>query len=154
MPVHHLLEQILNDYIEAAGLQSGQPLFQSVNSAGTALSRTAISPSDVAASHPGRTSIRRPLPSTTSKAELDRPILLDSLPATFAATNRRPPDLLCFPLVNAPSFELALQGAHCQTALPAKLAPPQSTCFISKHQSLDLITASSLSPRNFLAFSH
>ena len=27
MPVHHLLEQILNEYIEAAGLQSGQPLF-------------------------------------------------------------------------------------------------------------------------------
>src|SRR4030081_1094803 len=25
MPVHHLLEQILNEYIEAAGLQSGQP---------------------------------------------------------------------------------------------------------------------------------
>ena len=35
MPVHHLLEQILNEYIAAAGLQSGQPLFQSVNSAGT-----------------------------------------------------------------------------------------------------------------------
>jgi integrase/recombinase XerD len=34
MPVHHLLEQILNKYIEAAGFQSGQPLFQSVNSAG------------------------------------------------------------------------------------------------------------------------
>ena len=32
MPVHHLLEQILNEYIEAAGLQSGQPLFQSVTS--------------------------------------------------------------------------------------------------------------------------
>src|ERR1700735_2684203 len=31
MPVHHLLEQILNEYIAAAGLQSGQPLFQSVN---------------------------------------------------------------------------------------------------------------------------
>src|SRR5438132_3295681 len=35
MPVHHLLEQILNEYIVAAGLQSGQPLFQSVNSLGT-----------------------------------------------------------------------------------------------------------------------
>jgi hypothetical protein len=32
MPVHHLLEQILDEYIVAAGLQSGQPLFQSVNS--------------------------------------------------------------------------------------------------------------------------
>jgi integrase/recombinase XerD len=31
MPVHHLLEQILNEYIEATGLRSGQPLFQSVN---------------------------------------------------------------------------------------------------------------------------
>ena len=29
-PVHHLLEQILNDYVVAAGLQSGQLLFQSV----------------------------------------------------------------------------------------------------------------------------
>src|SRR5271154_4188984 len=37
MPVHHLLEQILNEYVEAAGLRSGQPLFQSVNSAGTAV---------------------------------------------------------------------------------------------------------------------
>src|SRR5258705_13978596 len=35
MPVHHLLEQILDEYIVVAGLQSGQPLFQSVNSAGT-----------------------------------------------------------------------------------------------------------------------
>jgi site-specific recombinase XerD len=36
MPVHHLLEQILNEYVEAAGLRSGEPLFQSVNSAGAA----------------------------------------------------------------------------------------------------------------------
>jgi integrase/recombinase XerD len=35
MPVHHLLEQILYEYLEAAGLRSGQPLFQSVNSSGT-----------------------------------------------------------------------------------------------------------------------
>ena len=34
MPVHHLLEQILNEYVEAAGLRSGQPLLQSVNSTG------------------------------------------------------------------------------------------------------------------------
>jgi hypothetical protein len=27
MPVHHLLERILDEYIVAAGLQSGQPLF-------------------------------------------------------------------------------------------------------------------------------
>jgi len=37
MPVHHLLERILDEYIVAAGLQSGQPLFQSVNSVGTAV---------------------------------------------------------------------------------------------------------------------
>ena len=42
MPVHHLLEQILNEYIKAAGLQSGQPLFQSVNSLGTAVTGRAL----------------------------------------------------------------------------------------------------------------
>src|ERR1700704_5849671 len=42
MPVHHLLEQILDEYIEAAGLQSGQPLFQSVNSAGTEVTGRAL----------------------------------------------------------------------------------------------------------------
>ena len=42
MPVHHLLEQILNEYIETAGLQSGQPLFQSVNSIGTAVTGRAL----------------------------------------------------------------------------------------------------------------
>jgi integrase/recombinase XerD len=42
MPVHHLLEQILNEYIEAAGLRSGQPLFQSVNSAGMAVTGRAL----------------------------------------------------------------------------------------------------------------
>jgi hypothetical protein len=42
MPVHHLLEQILNEYIEAAGLRNGQPLFQSVNSAGTAVTGRAL----------------------------------------------------------------------------------------------------------------
>src|SRR6476660_7235969 len=42
MPVHHLLEQILNEYILAAGLQSGQPLFQNVNSAGTAVTGRAL----------------------------------------------------------------------------------------------------------------
>jgi hypothetical protein len=35
MPVHHLLEETMNAYITAAGLQNGQPLLQSVNSAGT-----------------------------------------------------------------------------------------------------------------------
>jgi hypothetical protein len=42
MPVHHLLEQILNEYVETAGLRSGQPLFQSVNSAGTAVTGRAL----------------------------------------------------------------------------------------------------------------
>ena len=42
MPVHHLLEQILNEYIEAAGLRNGQPLFQRVNSAGTAVTGRAL----------------------------------------------------------------------------------------------------------------
>jgi hypothetical protein len=42
MPVIHLLEQILNEYIVAAGLQNEQPLFQSVNSAGTAVTGRAL----------------------------------------------------------------------------------------------------------------
>jgi len=42
MPVHHLLEQVLDEYIAAAGLRSGQPLFQSVNSAGTAVTGRAL----------------------------------------------------------------------------------------------------------------
>ncbi len=42
MPVHHLLEQTLDEYIVAAGLQSGQPLFQSVNSLGTAVTGQAL----------------------------------------------------------------------------------------------------------------
>jgi hypothetical protein len=44
MPVHHLLEEILNEYIAAAGLQSGQPLFQSVNSVGTAVTGPLLHP--------------------------------------------------------------------------------------------------------------
>ena len=42
MPVHHLLEETLNEYIAAAGLRSGQPLFQSVNSVGTAVTERAL----------------------------------------------------------------------------------------------------------------
>jgi integrase/recombinase XerD len=42
MPVHHLLEEILNEYIVAAGLQSGQPLLQSVNSLGAAVTGRAL----------------------------------------------------------------------------------------------------------------
>jgi hypothetical protein len=42
MPVHHLLERILDEYIVVAGLQGGQPLFQSVNSVGTAVTGRAL----------------------------------------------------------------------------------------------------------------
>jgi hypothetical protein len=42
MPVHHLLEQILDEYMEAAGLQSGQPLFQSLNSTGMEVTGRAL----------------------------------------------------------------------------------------------------------------
>jgi site-specific recombinase XerD len=42
MPVHHLLEETLNEYIAATGLRSGQPLFQSVNSVGTAVTGRAL----------------------------------------------------------------------------------------------------------------
>ena len=42
MPVHHLLEQILNEYIVAVGIQSVQPLSQSVNSLGTAVTGRAL----------------------------------------------------------------------------------------------------------------
>ena len=44
MPVHHLLERILDEYIVGAGLQSGQPLFQSVNSIGTAVTMNDLQP--------------------------------------------------------------------------------------------------------------
>jgi len=37
-----LLEEILNEYVVAAVLQSGQPLFQSLNSLGTAVTRRAL----------------------------------------------------------------------------------------------------------------
>jgi len=60
MPVHHLLEQVLNEYIEAACLQSGQPLFQSVNSAGTEVTGRALNRYEAGQSgglsHPGRMS--------------------------------------------------------------------------------------------------
>ena len=42
MPVHHLLEQILDEYIVVAGLRSGQPPFQSLNSLGTAVTGRAL----------------------------------------------------------------------------------------------------------------
>src|SRR5208283_2591891 len=42
MPVHHLLEETLNEYIAAAGFQNAQPLFQSVNSLGTEVTGRAL----------------------------------------------------------------------------------------------------------------
>jgi hypothetical protein len=63
-------------------------------------------------------------------------------------------DLLRIAFVQAPPFELAMQGAQRQTVIPAKLILSQSTRFKFKHQPLDLLTASSLTPRDFLAFSH
>jgi integrase len=42
IPLHHLLEPILDEYIVVGGLQSGQPLFQSVNSLGTAVTGRAL----------------------------------------------------------------------------------------------------------------
>jgi integrase len=44
MPVHHLLDETLNEYIAAAGLQGGQFLFQSVNSVGTAVTGRVLTP--------------------------------------------------------------------------------------------------------------
>jgi integrase/recombinase XerD len=44
MPVHHLLEEILNEYIVTAGFQSGQPLLQSLNSLGTEITGRALKP--------------------------------------------------------------------------------------------------------------
>jgi hypothetical protein len=64
MPVHHLLEQILNEYVEAAGLRSGQPLFQSVNSAGTAVTGRTLNratPGLRFESGPGRPAFSLPL---------------------------------------------------------------------------------------------
>src|SRR5271166_2965108 len=66
----------------------------------------------------------------------------------------KPAALLCFALVQAPLFKLALQGAQRQTVIPAKLVLSQTTRFKFKHQPLYLLTASSLSPRAFLVFSH
>jgi len=44
MPMHHMLEEMLNEYIVAAGLQRGQPLFESVNSLGTAVTGRTLNP--------------------------------------------------------------------------------------------------------------
>jgi hypothetical protein len=44
MPMHHMLEEMLNEYIVAAHLQRGQPLFESVNSLGTAVTGRTLNP--------------------------------------------------------------------------------------------------------------
>ncbi len=46
MPVIHLLEQILNEYIVGAGLQNEQSLFRSVNSVGTEVTGRALNRSN------------------------------------------------------------------------------------------------------------
>jgi hypothetical protein len=45
----------------------------------------------------------------------------------------KPAALLCFSLVDAPPFELALQGTPRQTVIPAKFVRSQSTRFKFKH---------------------
>jgi hypothetical protein len=114
-----------------------------------------MSPSKVGASNPGRTSILRPPQSTTSKPRARPAISIGLLPGQLH--REKPADLLCFALAQTPSFELALQGAQHQTVIPTKLVLSQSTRFKFKHQpldKLDLLTASSLSPRDFLVFNH
>jgi hypothetical protein len=82
-----------------------------------------------------------------------RPTIPVGLPSSQLHGDK-PAALLCFTLVQAPLFKLALQGAQRQTVIPAKLVLSQTTRFKFKHQPLDLLTASSLPPRAFLVFSH
>jgi len=49
---------------------------------------------------------------------------------------------------------LALQRAQRLTMFAAKLVLSQSTGFKFNHQPLDFLSASPLTPRNFLDFSH
>ena len=62
MPVHHLLEQILDEYIAAADLQSGQPLFQSFNSVLTQVTGRALNRYNAWAAIRKRARNIRPLP--------------------------------------------------------------------------------------------
>jgi integrase len=75
MPVHHLLERILDEYIVAAGLQSGQPPFQSVNSTGTEVTGRALYPYNAWAA------IRK-----RAKGGLSHPVGCHSWRATFITT--------------------------------------------------------------------
>ena len=44
MPMHHMLEEMLNEYIVAASLQRGLRLFESVNALGTAVTVELLTP--------------------------------------------------------------------------------------------------------------
>jgi hypothetical protein len=42
MPAHHQIEGAVDEYLSKVSIESGQPLFQSVNNAGAALSGRAL----------------------------------------------------------------------------------------------------------------
>ena len=42
MRAHHEIEEAIDEYLSKASIENGQPLFQSVNKAGTALSGRAL----------------------------------------------------------------------------------------------------------------
>jgi hypothetical protein len=42
MPAHHEIEETIDEYLSKVGIEGGQPLFQSVNKAGTELSGRAL----------------------------------------------------------------------------------------------------------------
>ena len=42
MPAHHQIEEAVDEYLSRVSIENGQPLFQSVNKAGTALSGRAL----------------------------------------------------------------------------------------------------------------
>jgi hypothetical protein len=42
MPAHHEIEETINEYLARVSIDDKQPLFQSVNKAGTALSGRAL----------------------------------------------------------------------------------------------------------------
>ena len=57
MPVHHLLERILDEYIVAAGPSQRATLFQSVNSAGTKVTGLALNRYNAWAAIPKRAKV-------------------------------------------------------------------------------------------------
>ena len=42
MPAHHQIEEAIDEYLSKVSIENGQPLFQSVNKPGTALSGRAL----------------------------------------------------------------------------------------------------------------